>query len=62
MEIGEIIKKLLEDKDILEIHIVKPGFLNITFKPLIWNSLLKNIIEKPGQYGVNNNSIKKIIS
>ena len=51
MALGEIIKKkLLEDVNISKIEIVKPGFLNITLKPAIWNELIKNINVNPYQF------------
>ena len=60
IEIGEIIKtKLLKYVEIENIDIVKPGFLNITFNKEIWNELLKNIIEKSSEFGVNKNSEQK---
>ena len=60
IEIGEIIKKkILEDADVADVEIVKPGFLNITLKPTLWNKLLETIVKKPNEFGLNKNSEKK---
>ena len=60
IEIGEIIKKkILEDADVSDVEIVKPGFLNITLKPTLWNKLLETIVKKPNEFGLNKNSEKK---
>ena len=60
IEIGEIIKKkILEDADVADVEIVKPGFLNITLKPTLWNKLLETIVKKPNEFGLNKNSDKK---
>ncbi len=60
IEVGELIKdELLKYDEIKNIDIVKPGFLNITLKPEIWNQLLRNIIENFKEFGVNKSSDKK---
>ena len=57
---AEIIKKkLLEDNDISNIDILKPGFINIKFKPSFWNLFLENIINNPNEFGVNSSQTKK---
>ncbi len=54
IEIAEIIKKMIleSDEEIEEIDIIKPGFINITFKTIFWNNFLANIInnKKYGSY------------
>ena len=62
IEIGEIIKKILEDVDVADVEIVKPGFLNITLKPTLWNKLLETIVKKPNEFGLNKTLIRKILS
>ena len=58
--VAEIIKKkLLEDNDISNIDILKPGFINIKFKPSFWNLFLKNIINNPNEFGVDSSLTKK---
>ena len=58
--VAEIIKKkLLEDNDISNIDILKPGFINIKFKSSFWNLFLENIINNPNEFGVDNSQTKK---
>ena len=47
------------DKDIEKIEIVKPGFINITFKNTFWNKFIQNVINQKLEYGTNLTSIKK---
>ena len=58
--VAEIIKKkLLEDNDISNIDILKPGFINIKFKSSFWNLFLENIINNPNEFGVDSSLTKK---
>ena len=58
--VAEIIKKkLLEDNDISNIGILKPGFINIKFKSSFWNLFLENIINNPNEFGVDSSQTKK---
>ena len=41
------------DKDIEKIEIVKPGFINITFKNIFWNKFIQNVINQKLEYGTN---------
>ncbi len=41
------------DKDIEKIEIVKPGFINITFKNTFWNKFIQNVIYQKLEYGTN---------
>ena len=41
------------DKDIEKIEIVKPGFINITFKNTFWNKFIQNVINQKLEYGSN---------
>ncbi len=52
----EKIKK--EDKFIEDISIVKPGFINIKFKPIFWTNFIKEVIKNSNSFGKNKN-IKK---
>ena len=52
-----IIKK--EDKNIENINVVKPGFINIKFKKEYWNNFVKEIYNNPDEFGVNNNEKKR---
>ena len=47
------IELLKIDKDIEKIEIVKPGFINITFKNTFWNKFIQNVINQKLEYGTN---------
>ena len=47
------------DTNIDKIEIVKPGFINIKFKPVFWNDFLKEIINNYKKFGINTNEPKK---
>ncbi len=47
------------DKLIDEISIVKPGFINIKFKPIFWTNFIKEIIQNSETFGINNKENKK---
>ena len=51
--LAEKIKK--EDKFIEEISVVKPGFINIKFKPIFWTNFIKEVIKNSKSFGTNNN-------
>ena len=51
--LAEKIKK--EDKFIEEISVVKPGFINIKFKPIFWTNFIKEIIKNSESFGTNKN-------
>tara|TARA_B100000029_G_scaffold66304_1_gene59162 strand:- start:5258 stop:6991 length:1734 start_codon:yes stop_codon:yes gene_type:complete len=55
--LAEIIKK--NDSLIENISIVKPGFINIKFKPIFWTNFIKNIIINSKSFGINNKEKKK---
>jgi len=48
-----------EDKFIDDINIIKPGFINIKFKPIFWTNFTKTIIENSKSFGVNEKEPKK---
>ena len=49
----EKIKK--EDKFIEDISVVKPGFINIKFKPIFWTNFIKEVIKNSNSFGTNKN-------
>ncbi len=51
--LAEKIKK--EDKFIEEISVVKPGFINIKFKPIFWTNFIKEVIKNSNSFGTNIN-------
>ena len=61
IEIAETIADTLKKKDplISEISIVKPGFINIKFKPIFWTNFIQKIIENSKTFGKNIKEKKK---
>ena len=55
--LSEEIKK--KDKLIDNISVVKPGFINIKFKPIFWTNFIKEIIKNSGSFGINTKENKK---
>ncbi len=53
------VELLKNDKDIKKIEIVKPGFINITFKNTFWNKFIQNVINQKLEYGTNLTAKKK---
>ena len=53
----ELIKK--DDKEIENISVANPGFINIKFKNSFWNNFLKNIISNNKSFGKNQKTNKK---
>ncbi len=51
--LAEKIKK--KDKFIEEISVVKPGFINIKFKPIFWTNFIKEMIKNSKSFGTNKN-------
>ena len=51
--LAEKIKK--KDKFIEEISVVKPGFINIKFKPIFWTNFIKEVIKNSNSFGTNKN-------
>ena len=54
-ELANILSDALKksDKLIEVISIVKPGFINIKFKPIFWTNFIKEIIINSKSYGIN---------
>tara|TARA_B100002051_G_scaffold228999_1_gene225836 strand:- start:1065 stop:2798 length:1734 start_codon:yes stop_codon:yes gene_type:complete len=55
--IADVIKQ--NDQLIEKISIVKPGFINIKFKPIFWTNFVKNIIKNSKTFGINLKEKKK---
>ena len=51
--LAEKIKK--EDRFIEDISVVKPGFINIKFKPIFWTNFIKEVIKNSNSFGTNKN-------
>ena len=61
IDLANVLSKEIKEKDKLidEISVVKPGFINIKFKPIFWTNFIKEIIQNSKSFGVNNNENKK---
>ncbi len=61
IEIAQTIADTLKKEDplISEISIVKPGFINIKFKPIFWTNFIQKIIENSKTFGKNIKEKKK---
>jgi len=55
--LSEEIKK--RDELIKDISVVKPGFINIKFKPFFWTNFVKEIIKNSKSFGINTKETKK---
>ncbi len=55
-EISPIIKE--QDSFIETINVVKPGFINIKFKPLFWSNFIQEIISNESTFGINKHEKK----
>ena len=55
MDLAEIISPVIKENDplIQTINIVKPGFINIKFKPIFWSNFIKEIILNAKSFGIN---------
>ncbi len=61
MDLADDLAKLIKKRDdyIEEANIVKPGFINLKFKPIFWTNFIKEIIENFKTYGINTKDKKK---
>ena len=55
--LADAIKK--SDKLIENISIIKPGFINIKFKPIFWTNFVEEIIKNSKTFGINTKEKKK---
>ena len=55
LELAEKISPIIKEKDSLidTIRVVKPGFINIKFKPLFWTNFIQEIIKNAKNFGIN---------
>ena len=55
LELAEKISPIIKEKDSLidTINVVKPGFINIKFKPLFWTNFIQEIIKNAKNFGIN---------
>ena len=61
IDLAKILSDEIKKKDELidDILFVKPGFINIKFKPLFWTTFVKEIIKNSKTYGINIKEKKK---
>ncbi|MDC3117751.1 arginine--tRNA ligase [Candidatus Pelagibacter sp.] len=61
MDLADDLAKLIKKRDdyIEEANIVKPGFINLKFKPIFWTNFIKEIVENFKTYGINKKDKKK---
>ena len=57
VNLSEAIKK--SDNLIDNISIIKPGFINIKFKPIFWTNFIEEIIKNSENFGINDKEKKK---
>ena len=59
-ELAKLISSTLKDNDPLidDIFIIKPGFINIKFKPVFWTKFVKEIIKNSKEFGINHKEEK----
>jgi len=60
-DLAETLAKAIKknDKLIENISIVKPGFINIKFKPIFWTNFIEEIIKNSKSFGINTKEKKK---
>ena len=60
-ELANILLDDIKKKDELidDISVVKPGFINIKYKPLFWTNFVKEIIQNSKSFGINTKESKK---
>ena len=60
-DLANILVKAIKEKDELidDISVVKPGFINIKFKPIFWTKFVKEIIKNSDNYGINTKEKKQ---
>ena len=61
LDLANVFAKEIKNKDKLihDISIIKPGFINIKFKPIFWTNFIKEIIKNSDTYGINTKENKK---
>ena len=59
IEFANFIIPYLKDDNMDKISVIKPGFINIKFKPIFWTNFIKEVIQNSKTYGVNIKEKKK---
>ena len=60
LDLAEQISPFIKNNDPLieTISVVKPGFINIKFKPLFWSNFIKEVVNNAKTFGINKNEKK----
>ena len=60
LDLAEILITHIKKNDELieDISVVKPGFINIKFKPIYWTNFIKEIIKNSKTFGINDKEKK----
>jgi arginyl-tRNA synthetase len=60
-DLAQILSEALKENDKLieNISIVKPGFINISFKPIFWTNFISEILKNSQTFGINLKEKKK---
>ncbi len=60
-DVADIIVEAIKQSDELieNITIIKPGFINIKFKPIFWTKFVKEVIKNSKTFGINTKEKKK---
>ena len=55
LDLAEQISPIIKENDPLieTVSVVKPGFINIKFKPIFWSNFIENIITNAKTFGIN---------
>ena len=61
LELAKLLAKPIKENDDLieDVSVVKPGFINIKFKPIFWTNFIESIIKDSDNFGINSNEKKK---
>jgi arginyl-tRNA synthetase len=61
LELAKLLAKPIKGNDNLieDVSVVKPGFINIKFKPIFWTNFIQSIIKDSDNFGINSNEKKK---
>ena len=60
-DLANILTEEIKNKDKLveNITVIKPGFINIKFKPIFWTNFVKEILKDSENFGINKEENKK---
>ncbi len=61
LELAKLLAKPIKESDDLieDVSVVKPGFINIKFKPIFWTNFIQSIVKDSDNFGINSNEKKK---